>query len=429
MIKPAHAAPWGLLWGLGLSVYGLSAQAQSIDTHLSRLINQGQFAQAQELLLQSNPSKADRLFFEARLLKRQGRNKEAVAKLRATLQAQPNHINAKRELAHTLLLLKEFDVAEFHFKQLLEVDRNEAMRDGYQRFLNVISSNKPYGLSGSFAFLPSTNINRGTQNRVFDTSLGQFVIDPNSRAESGVGAQVGLSAFARHQINKTDRLLLSVAVSGNLYKNRNYNALTGSVSLSYQRFTKDWTLSLGPTLRKSWKVNQAGNYATGFKLNARKRLNNQWSILFSSLYEYRTYPDKSYNDGGYVSGTLALTKQIDPSLALSAGIGMEHHQPESRHARYTGFKAFAQATKNWKGGTFTSLRAETGKRDYEGAFPLFNDQRADRYYSLSGTIGNSKINYASFTPRLTCSYSHTSSNIAFHDYDAAECNVGVTREF
>ena len=140
-----------------------TAFAQYNDTsNISRLISTGQIEAARIALEAEDPSQADRVFFEARILKAQGRLPEAINAFRQVLQIDPNYINARRELAHTLLLNRDYGPSRFHFLQLLKIDPNDQMRNGYREFINVIDQRKPVGFSGYFSILPSTNVNRGT---------------------------------------------------------------------------------------------------------------------------------------------------------------------------------------------------------------------------------------------------------------------------
>ena len=414
---------------LVMSSVNFAKASPAMDSATSHLINQGKFREAKELLEKSNPSKADRLFLEARVLKAHARFKETVAKLREVLRIEPSHINAKRELAHTLMLLKDYDVAEFHFKELMEVDKNTDMRDSYQNFIGSIQRNKPFGYSVGFAALPSTNVNRGSINQYFDTTLGRFVIDDDSKAESGVGAQISGSAFYRHQINKTDRIVLSGFVAGNLYANDEFDSLSNRLSINFEKRKSDWYFALGPYFQRNWKNDDSSNSVPGVQFAVGKRINEKWSALFSSLYEYRFYDIQDRNDGGYVSGTASVTRHFGPTLAVSAGLGLERSNPKKEYARYNGVKAVLQASKQWKGGLFTSAKLEGTERFYDNNFPLLGYERRDDVLKVSGTVGHNAISYKGFTPRLTCAYTYNQSNVSLYEYTAAECQVGLTRNF
>ena len=205
------------------------------DNDISRLLTFGQVDAARAILEASDPSPADRLFFDARLLKSQAKLTAAIALFRQVLQIEPNRMNARRELAHTLLLNRDFGPAEFHFNQLMRIDEDPKMRDGYHRFLAMIQRNKPYGLSGYFSMLPSTNVNRGTAESIFQTSIGEFVIDESSQATSGFGLVVGFSGYARHSVDGDTRVALNWGLFASRYETESFGYQGADLALVYER--------------------------------------------------------------------------------------------------------------------------------------------------------------------------------------------------
>ena len=406
------------------------ATAQNADTpNISRLISTGQIETARSALEAQNPSQADRLFFEGRVLKARNRLPEAISTFRRVLQVDPNYINARRELAHTLLLNRDYGPAEYHFDALMQVDQNTQMRDGYRRFLNVIDQNKPMGISGYFSVLPSTNVNRGTTNTVFDTNLGQFVIDPNSQAESGVGVQLGLSGYFRHLTSPKSRIALNWSLSGTKYEEERYNSAVGSIALSYEHITGSGSWFLGPYYRATWREDDADNEAQGLRFGLTHRLGNRKQLSLSLSHEYRDYTVQDYRDGAFSSASISLSHQISPSLSVSAGFGLERSSPEAEHLQYDGRKLFTGFSKSWEGGLQTSLGFAYGVRDFVGDYPLTSSPRADDFYKISIGVQNSRIDIWGFTPRLSCSHTINHSNVAFYDYGATECQATVSRNF
>ncbi len=426
MIKFLPALFWA---GRGCTFLYLFIPDISAAQSISQLINRGQIEAAQRQLEQSNPSDIDRLFFQGQLLKAARNFTQAVGVFREVLRQNPQHLNARRELAHTLLSARQYDVAKFHFDQLLEIDPNETMRGGYRRFLNVIAQNKPAGLGGYFALLPSTNINRGTNNTVFDTTLGRFVIDPNSRAASGVGVGLGVSGYFRHLMTPKSRLVLNGGLSGIRYSDKSYNSTTGSLSVSYERVTDKGRWSLAPYTRYTWREDDAGGGAKGLRFSLDQRVSDQNRIGFSLSHEYRRYPEESYRDGGFTSAQINLRHQINPSFSLNGGVGAEHSTPDAAHLRYDTYKLLAGLFKAWEGGFDTGFGVEAGIRGFDGNFPLTTSPRDDAFYRIRFSIRNTRINYLGFTPGLSCSYINNSSNVAFYDYTATECQTTISRNF
>lgn len=384
---------------------------------------------ARAALEAANPSRADRVFFEARILKAQRRFPEAITAFRQVLQIDPNYINARRELAHTLLQNRDYGPARFHFKELLKIDQNEQMRDGYRGFLNVIDQNQPIGISGYFSVLPSTNVNRGTTNTVFDTTLGKFVIDPNSQAESGVGVQLGFSGYFRHLLSHNSRVSLNWGLSGTRYEDKRYNSAVGNLALSYEQITQSGSWFISPYFRKTRREDNADSDARGFRFGVTQRLNDKNRLGFSFSREYRDYAAQDYQDGIFTSASISLGHQINPSLSVSGGFGFERSDPEAKHLQYDGRKLFARLSKAWEGGLQTSFGLKYGRRDFVGDYPLTSVPRDDEFYKINIGVQHSRIDIHGFTPHLSCSHSGNKSNVAFYDYTATECQATISRNF
>lgn len=376
-----------------------------------------------------NPSRADRVFFDGLVLKAHRRYNQAIHAFRHVLQIDPNYINARRELAHTLLISRNYGPARFHFEELLKIDRNDKMRDGYRGFLNVIDQNKPNGISGYFSFLPSTNINRGTTNTVFDTNLGQFVIDPNSQATSGVGIQMGVSGYFRRLTSPTSRISLNWGLSGIRYEERIYNSTTANLAIAYEKVTRSGRWSVSPFVRKTWREDAASNTARGIGFDTGHRLNGRSRLNFSGSLERRDFADQGYQNGMFSTASISLSHQITPSLSVSGGFGFERSTPQAEHLQYNGRKIFTNFSKAWEGGLQTSFGVEYGQRAYVGEYPLTSAPRDDDFYKINFGVLHSKIDIQGFSPRLSCSHNLNRSNVAFYDYTTTECQAVISRNF
>ena len=170
----------GVLFWLSAVSAIVPASAQNADNLISRLISVGRVDDARRILESTDPG-----------------------------------IN---ELAHTFLLAGELDIAEFHFRRLLDVDPEPAMHPVYRRYLAVIARNKPVGISGSMALVPSSNVNRGSSLIEFEDDFGRAVISEDSRAQSGTGLQLGLSGYVRRIIDRDSRLTFNWALLGVVYR-------------------------------------------------------------------------------------------------------------------------------------------------------------------------------------------------------------------
>ncbi|MEE9454791.1 MAG: surface lipoprotein assembly modifier [Paracoccaceae bacterium] len=394
---------------------------------ISKLLSQGKFDEAQAALDKSSPTQADRIFFHALAMKITGNLAQAIEEFREVLRIDPQYINARRELAHTLLMADELDVAAFHFNELMDIDQNPRMRAGYRQFLNIIEQNKPYGISGSFSLLPSTNINSGTTNVIFVTDIGPVAID--SPPQSGVGAQIALNGFFRKKISQRSQFMLNWGVTTINYENTDYNSVTGNLSLAFHRSSQHSNWSIGPYYRQTWKEDGNDSSATGVRFSISHRLSDSNQLTVSLNSEYQTNPAKPYQDGYSSGAQFNLRHQINPALSVTAGLSGRWNRSRAAHLQYNDTKISVGVSKAWEGGLHTSLGLNYGDRPYIGVFPALSVARHDSYYGVNFEIYNSTINYMGFTPRLSCSYTENWSNVAFFDYEVTSCQATISRNF
>ncbi len=425
-LRLIRVASFALLVASG-AVSGI-ASAQSLDVTTSRLISQGQFKTAWELVLESDASEVEQLFFMGRVLKAQGQLERAAETFREVLRRQPRHIDARRELAHTLLLARQFNQAELRFDELLRIDPNPQMRRGYQQFLGVISRNKPFGFSGQFALLPSTNLNNGTKATSYDTIFGEFVIDEASRQKSGIGIEVGISGFWRRALDARSRAQLDWSLIHTGYRNSDYNRTVGNVSLNYRYFDGNSRWSLTPYIRQTWKE-AANNSASGLRLRYDRQITDKIGFGLNVSHERRDFPIQPHQNGPFSASSLDVSHQFDASFGVKVGLGIEQSRPEAAHLQYGGMKLFASVAKAWTGGLQTDLSLTLGNRDFVGVFPLMATPRRDKYITIGGSVSKSGFEIFGLTPKLRCSYTRNRSNVNLYDFDKTECGITMVREF
>jgi len=421
-----------LLAGI-FSLFAISAaNARPDDSLISQLISQGQFATAQQVLEQGEPTELDEMFFVARVLKATGRTDDAIALFVEILNRAPNYLNARRELAHTLLAVRKYEAASTQIGILRRVDQSPQMQAGYRQMQSIIDQNRPVGISGVFALIPSSNINKGTSNTQFVTVLGTLAIDPTSQPVSGVGVQLGVSGYFRKVIDEQSRVSLRWSLTGIFYENKAYSSLNAEVSLPYERRLAKGGFSIAPFYRVSWNDGALSQQATGLRFSVDRRLSDQNQLALALTYEERDYPAARYQNGAFSSETLSFSRQISPSLSYTLGTAFEQSRvfdPTKTHLAYNGGKLFASISKAWDGGLRTGLGLELGYRQFTGDYPLTTAPRADEFYGVNFTLSHARVQVAGFVPSLRCNYTFNTSTIAFFDFDVVDCTMGITKEF
>ena len=271
---------------LGISLLGV-AHAQPNEALIASLIRADKVQAAYQELTNSEPEIEDVLFFRALLAQHRKEYDEAAALLNEAIIANPNHLNARRELANTLFLHQKYRLAEQAFHELIEFDSTPNMDGVYEGFINEIRSRKPFGITGHFSILPSSNVNRGTENLVFDSVIGEFVIDPDSRASSGIGLQAGTSGFYRIASDGKTHNVFSWGLNGTVYEASAYNTATVNFRFSQAKLISDVTrISYGAHARYTWRSDDADNSALGLSINLQHALNPHHTIHLAQRYKH-----------------------------------------------------------------------------------------------------------------------------------------------
>lgn len=401
------------------------ARAENLDQQISQLINVGKVVEAYEIFSTTAPSEIDSLFFWGRIYKATKQFPRAIETFAEVLRLDSNHINARRELAHTRLLNGEYQQAESDFKNLVRADNNEEMRNIYRSFLSSISRNKPRGFNGTFRVIPSTNINRGTTNTIFNTVIGEFEID--NPPESGVGIQVGLSGFFRYPVSQTNRIVTSLSITSNVFSNSSSNSIIGELS-SYLESYKDRThWSIGPYIRHVWARNEY--QAIGMRYNLGLQSAGGGMVLISGYSEQRKYSLNNSLGGFSTLISVAFDDEISTNMQSRVGIKFGLDLPEANHLEHYNFEIFTQISKKWRNGVRASLGTKFGGKTFFNNYLLLDAPRMDFYYGVNASLSNSSINILGFSPQLSCSYTRNGSNVAFFKYQVSECGISIASEF
>jgi hypothetical protein len=415
---------------MGISSLCHEASAAPDEARIASLIRSGNVQEAFDELQNSNPRIEDVLFFRGLVAQRNEDYVQAVSLFNEALSVNPNHLNARRELANTLFMQGRYRQAEQAFTELIVVDNTPNMGRIYNEYIRNIHAQKPIGVTGHFSILPSSNLNRGTENLTFDSSIGDFVIDPESQAKSGIGLRGGLSGYFRLPSDSESRSALTWGLIGTVYEDSEHNSVTGNLRFSHLSQIDDaTTIGWGLYARYTWRDDDADNSTLGVNLNLTHAVTQKDTISLNLQHEQREYFHQPHNTGPFSSLRLGFSHQQNASLSYSFGLTASQRITNTSHSAYNGLEMAVGIDKAWYGGLITGLSASAGTRNYETDFPLAGEARADEFYGITVSVQNNEWNVRGFTPRVSCSYLHNSSNIEFYDYSVSECSLSINKRF
>ncbi len=183
-------------------------------------------AEAAYEALAHDPNKqvrAEALFRHAKLLAKAGRLESAATLFRTLLDERPDAIGARLELARALDLMGDKDAAWRELRSAQASGLPSRVARIVDRYSEALRSARPMGASLEIAIAPDSNISRSTRSDTLGTVLGDFEIDDDSKAKSGLGLALRGQAYRRIGLGEGSSILVRASGFADLYKKSEFN--------------------------------------------------------------------------------------------------------------------------------------------------------------------------------------------------------------
>lgn len=427
---------------LTLSVFAFATEDATLGEAES-FIHQGNFTAAYQLLEPLESVRAGEINFDYLFgvsAVESGNATRGAFALERVLAIDPNHNDARAEMAKAHFILGETDASKAEFNNVLQQNPDEATKKTIEKLLTSID--KLEGTKTTFgAFL---DIGLGWDSNVSSAPnlssigvpvFGGAVFDlgnsAKEKSDSYVNFAGGLSI--RQPITKT--LALFGSVSGNSKINGSEtefdtSALDFNVGLDYRLNQHTFSVAAqdnhfdlnGESFRRAYggtaqwlynfdAFNQVGAYAqyTGLKYNGNRERNADRKII------------------GINAGHV-FQSDLKPALYASLYGGKEDARVNSfdfLDQDIWGLRTGGQLSLNTKWQAFANLGYE--QRDHDAQDPAFLTKRKDDQYDA--TIGLRYMPARDWTIKPQFSYTKNDSNIKINDFDRSILSVSVRKDF
>lgn len=444
--KPVAAAVKGLGAGalLWLCLGNAMAAQDALTTQADKLMKSGKAKEAYTLLIPHQSERAgdpdyDYLLGIAAL--DSGRANEAVFALERVLAVNPNHLQARAEIARAYFVTGEVVASKQEFEAVKSQNPPREVNATIEKFLEAIERARAGEKTTMRAYVEAavgddTNVNSATAS-------GQIAIPAFGGAIATLSAtgvklhdtftSIAAGFSVRHPINP------EWAVFGGANANQRWNSshdrfdtggMDGNLGVSLTKGDDNYSLALQ---MQTFDVdNNRYRDATGATAQWLRNLDS--SSQASAYFQYTDlhYPGQDIRDAErYVVGgayARALGGEYTPIVFVGAYLGQENEVKQNvahlGHDLY-GIRAGGEMklTPEWT--LFGSASVE--ERSYGGQDPLFLVGRRDSQFDLRIGASYSPAKSWSITPQL--SYTMNDSNVAINDYDRTVFSVSVRRDF
>jgi tetratricopeptide (TPR) repeat protein len=388
-------------------------------------------AEAAYEALAHDPNKqvrAEALFRHAKLLAKAGQLESAATLFRTLLDERPDAIGARLELVRALDQMGDKDAAWRELRSAQASGLPSRVARLVDRYSEALRSARPMGASLEIAIAPDSNISRSTRSDTLGTVLGDFEIDDDSKAKSGLGLALRGQGYRRFGLGEGSSILVRASGFADLYKKSEFNdiALDVAAGPEFLAGRSRVQLELGATQR--W-------FGQDPYLRS-ARVKGTWTLPVDRRSQLRigasaTLNDNQQNDlqdGKRFSAELAFERAL--SASMGAALTLSADREVARDPAYStrGWRAGVMAWRDIGRTTFTA-GVDFGRLRADDRLALFPDKRSDRYYRLSLGATLRQFTFAGFAPvtRLVIERNH--STIEFHDFKRTRTEFGVVRPF
>lgn len=367
-------------------------------------------------------------FRHSKLLQRRGLNPRAALLLRQILDDKPDATNVRLELAQLLDRMGEQDAALREIRAVQSSGLPAAVARLVDRYSQALRAARPMGASFEVAIAPDSNINRATREDSLGTVIGDFEIDEESKARSGIGLATSGQAYRRLALGDDLSLLGRVSGFADLYRSRQFNdiALDIAVGPELMAGRDKFTLEAGATKRwfgqkplsRSVRVGASWTKAVGRR--SQLRLGASAAAIDHRLNDLQ--------DGRIYSGQASFEHALSPTTGVALTVGTDRQALSDP----------GYSTRSWRAGLIgwkdigrTTLTGEVqlGRLRADQRLTLFPEKRSDKFSRFRFGATFRQLTFRGFAPTARLVFERNRSSIEFYDYKRTRTEFGVVRAF
>jgi hypothetical protein len=362
------------------------------------------------------------------LADRQKRWREAAVEMRRILDEKPSIANVRLELARFQAMMGNVGAAAREIRAAQAAGLPPEVDRLVRFFANALDAQKPAGASIEVAIARDTNVNRATRSETFDTVIGDFVLDQNARARSGIGLALRGQAFARKPLSPSADLLLRASADADLYTRSRFDDIAVNFQVGPQIRLGTDRLSLAGLIGWRWFGLTPFSFTWGITANWQHPLGRRAQLRVDGSAVRDDNRFNSLRDATRMSLAAAVERSVsarfgggvqlsgfreaagDPSLSLTGG-GI---------APYL-FREFGRTT--------ALLQLSYSHLEADARSFLYLARRRDDRFSASLSATFRALSVGTFAPLVRLRLERNQSTLTIFDFNRTAAEFGITAAF
>lgn len=362
------------------------------------------------------------------LADRQQRYADAAVEFRKILDEKPKAGRVRLELARMHALLGNTTSAAREFRAAEAAGLPPEVRQAVRFYANAFEAQKTYGFSLGVALAPDTNINRATKSDTLGTVIGDFTLDDNAKAKSGLGLQLRGQAFWRHGIDRHARLLVQASTQGDLYRQSEFNDVIVALQAGPEYQSGKDRIYVGGTASWRWYGGDPYSLTAGVSGNLRHPLGKRGQLTVELGLAQDDNRRNDLQDATVASAAIGYDRAFCSSFG--GGLSLSGSRNTARDPGYSLtsggvggylFREIGPTTAVFNLG-YTHLEADA-------RLFLYPRRRIDNRYSAGLGVTFRNLRFGYFAPLARVRFERNVSSIEIYDYSRFSGELGVTATF
>lgn len=356
------------------------------------------------------------------------RHGDAAIEFRAILDEKPKAGRVRLELARMHALLGNPGAAAREFRAAQASGLPPEVQSAVRFYASAFEAQKPYGFTLGLSVAPDTNINRATKSDTLGTIIGDFTLDEDAKARSGVGLALRGQAYYRAGIDGRSRLLVQVSGQGDLYRQTEFNDLIVAVQAGPETRLGQNRVYLGGTASWRWYGGAPFSQALGINASLRRPLGPRGQLQVEAGLARDNNRRNDLQDATVVSLSVGYDRAF--TAASGGGINVSASRSRATDPGYSLTSGGAGAYLFREFGPVTAVfnlgynHAEADQRIF-----LYPRRRIDNRYSAGLGLTLRNLRFGNFAPLARVRFERNVSTVEIYDYSRFSGEVGITAAF
>ncbi|MBX3579648.1 MAG: DUF560 domain-containing protein [Rhizobiaceae bacterium] len=398
-----------------------------------RLVADKRYDEARQLIAEWQPDDATYqyrvAYVEGMIQQDRGELDAAIATYRSILADRPDFTAVRYDLTQALFQAGQDDAAKYNAELLIAAGVDDQVGGGLKNIVGEINDRRPIRFRAYASFLPSTNINGGTDNSIVLIGGIPFVIGNQSKRMSGIGYMIGGEMLFRQTFAPTLSFVGSVGIGGRFYPQIERAELTFNVSAGVEKEINRGKITVSAIGRQDFDHVTPAFRSIGGRVEF-SRFVGQRSRMYTSLtVSHLDYLGSTFRDGwkGELEGFVDTFLKANRFIRVLGGV--ETEQTETQFLSYTegrgGLGFYTEAP--W--GLTLYMQGSYANRFYRGRMPFIGIPRNDDRFEGQVTVTKRDLTFLGVAPQVTYSAIVNKSNSAFDEYVVHGLDVRLVKEF